>query len=91
MSDVLLVWRPDGLNKLSDDEMTSALLQQAADRLAKRVQVPPHLHLNTRSGEGPQGSYSQVRMFGPGAIFWEFGTRTRPAHAPLRKAMRSSR
>lgn len=91
MSDYRLVHRPDGLRKLASSEETAEALGKAAERVARRVSVPRHLTVRTRSGEGPQGAYSQVQMFGPGAIAWEFGTRRMAPQAPLRKALRSTR
>lgn len=88
MTDVRLVFIPQGLKELPNTEQTAAALHDSAEQIAKRVRVPSHLRIDTRYGVGPQGSFAQVQMFGPGAIAWEFGSRRSPAHAPLRKALR---
>lgn len=52
------------------------------------------LRLQTRFGVAKTGRYreafSQVQMFGEGAIGVEFGTKHSPAQAPLRKALGTS-
>lgn len=88
MNDIRLIHRPDGVRELQDSAQTAAALGEEAERIAKRVNVPSHLTVRHRYGEGPKGAFAQVQMFGPGAIAWEFGGRRTPAHAPLRKALR---
>lgn len=91
MSDVRLVFRPDGIARLADAEETAELLQAEAEKIEARVVAPLHLDTDTRSGVGPHGAYAQVQLIGDGAIAWEFGSRHQPAHAPLRNALRNGR
>jgi hypothetical protein len=66
-------------------------LRTVAEGIASRVSAPGHLRVWVKAGDGPQGAFSQVIMEGPGALTEEFGNRTRPAKAPLRRALRGGR
>lgn len=80
------------------DRDTAAALRPIAQRAANAVSLPVNLRaygyarqesyeVTSRAGVGPRGAFAQVIMRGPRAVAIEFGTRTRPALAPLRRAL----
>jgi len=84
------------MNANADKELLKSqgiarLLRDVADRVRKKVVVRKGLTLSERAGVGPHGAFSQVILTGSGALTEEFGTKTRPAKAPLRSALRGVR
>ena len=64
-------------------------LGEHAVRIAARIRPPARSELTAFawSGVGPRGPYAQAGMRGPGAIAIEFGTRTSPPQASVRRAL----
>lgn len=64
-------------------------LHEHATRIAGRVRPPARAALTpfARSGVGPRGPYAQAGMRGRGAVAIEFGTRTSPPQATVRRAV----
>lgn len=79
------------LADLAGSEETAAALGNIAEGLRTRVRAADRFSVFAASGIGPQGAYGQVIMRGPGAVVEEFGSRSRPAAAPLRSALRGGR
>jgi len=91
MSNLRIVVHDDADKAMLKSEATAAALRIVAQRVAKKVRAPKEFKISTRAGVGPHGAFSQVMMDGHGAVAVEFGTRTHPAKAPLRTALRSAR
>ena len=78
-----------GIEALAREASTWQQLEEVAEDVAARVQAPSHLQvwvkrgISTTRGE----AFAQVIMEGPGALAEEFGTRSRPAKAPIRRAL----
>lgn len=77
-----------GLEALASSAQTHQELRALAEEIAQGVDVPDHLWLTVKAGNGPRGPFSQVIMRGPGALTEEFGSRTRRPNAPLRRRLR---
>ena len=67
----------------------AAALHEHANRIAGRIRPPASADLTTFafSGVSEQGPYAQAGMRGPGAVAIEFGTRTSPPQASVRRAV----
>jgi len=67
-------------------------LGEHAKRIAGRIRPPRSAELETfaLSGVGKRGPYAQAGMRGPGAVAIEFGTRTSPPQASVRRALTGS-
>lgn len=76
-------WKQD----LTYDPTVAQQLRLIAGDVASRVDAPSRMTITTRAGVGPRGAFAQVQMFGPGALTVEFGNRSRPPLAPLRRAL----
>lgn len=76
---------------LSREASTHRALRAEAEKIAQRVVAPSRLRVWVKAGDGPRGAFAQVIMEGPGALTEEFGSRSRPAKAPLRRALRGGR
>ena len=70
----------------------AAALHEHATRIAGRIRPPASADLTTFAfaGVGPRGPYAQAGMRGPGAIAIEFGTRTSPPQASVRRGLGGS-
>lgn len=81
---------PGGLEALALSASTWRQLEAVAEDVAARVQVPSHLRVWVKRGiSSTRGeAFAQVIMEGPGVLTEEFGSRSRPAKAPLRRALR---
>ena len=75
------------LEALVTGPATWQYLERVARTVAARVEAPSHLRVWVKRGDGPRGPFAQVIMEGQGAPAIEFGTRTRPPNAPLRRAL----
>lgn len=64
-------------------------LGEHAEQIASRVRPPRSAPLETFafSGVSDRGPYAQAGMRGPGAVAIEFGTRTSPPQASVRRAL----
>ena len=64
-------------------------LHEHATRIAGRIRPPASSDLETFafSGVSERGPYAQAGMRGPGAVAIEFGTRTSPPQASVRRAL----
>lgn len=91
MSDITVRMIASSDKELLKSEAVAQQLRDVAGKVRKKVVVRKGLVLSTRAGVGPRGAFSQVILTGPGAITEEFGTKTRPAKAPLRTALRGAR
>ena len=69
-------------------EIAEALYEHA-QRIAGRIRPPASADLETFafSGVSARGPYAQAGMRGPGAVAIEFGTRTSPPQASVRRAL----
>lgn len=77
-----------GINDLrSNRQIADYLGEVAAERAATIPYIPRHLRVFTRHGVSRRGAYAQIILRGPGALTWEFGNRSRPPRAPLRRAV----
>ncbi|MGE0133761.1 MAG: hypothetical protein AB7L91_06290 [Dehalococcoidia bacterium] len=87
MSDVRIEMKQSGLDELyKSDDMVDGL-RTFAEEIAARVDEPSHLTVRARAGVSRRGAFAQVIMRGPGALTIEFGNRSRPPKAPLRRAI----
>ncbi|MCK9496593.1 MAG: hypothetical protein M0R75_14015 [Dehalococcoidia bacterium] len=82
---------PGAVEALAKSAETWQALEVVANAVAERVDAPSHLRVWVKRGDGPRGPFAQVIMEGPGALAEEFGTRSRPPKAPIRKALRGGR
>lgn len=79
----------DAEAKLHKDLQTARALRVVANTVKSRVHLPKEpLTLSVQAGVGPHGAFAQVVMRGKDAVFFEFGSKTRRALAPLRSALR---
>lgn len=80
---------PNADHELSNSESTGRLLKQVADGIKPRVKMPKEdgYELMTFGGRSRRGAFAQLVLRGPRAIFVEFGTKTKAAQAPLRRAV----
>ena len=82
-----------GIEQMVKGATTWRALEDVASDIAARVQAPSRLRVWVKRGisSARREAFAQVIMEGPGALTEEFGNRSRPANAPLRRALRGGR
>lgn len=79
---------PDALESLLWEKPIGYLMREVASDLLQRVAAPPGVDVQMKGGIGrTRGAFAQLIMFHPRARYIEFGTRTQPPKAPLRRAV----
>lgn len=83
----------DAMRDLERNPKVADALAKVADQIASEVapRLWPQLSVRTRRGVSRRGAFAQTRVRGQGALVWEYGSRTQPARAHLRNALRRKR
>ena len=83
----------DAMRDLERDPKVAEVLGKVAAQIAGEVEprLWPQLRVRTRHGVSRRGAFAQTRVRGQGALVWEYGSRTQPARAHLRNALRRNR
>lgn len=82
-----------GIEEMVKGATTWRALEEVANEVAARVQAPARMRVWVKRGISStrREAFAQVIMEGSGALTEEFGNRSRPAKAPLRRALRGGR